>query len=116
MREKYPDNNYLQVRIFLLYFKYTNKRGYMIDLNMKVVEVMLNCKAIKKMREDRNTKVLDLDNLYESTVNTIISITPDIILNKWLDNMLEDKLVMPSMAVDRHYAETFIENIINQPG
>lgn len=87
-----------------------------IDLNKKMIEVVLNCNKIAKMREDRSTKVVDLDNLYESTIQDIIKITPDVALNQWLDNRLTDFEMMTALVdVDRNYAEQFIEDIINNP-
>lgn len=87
-----------------------------IDLNKKMIEVVLNCNKIAKMREDRSTKVVDLDNLYESTVQDIIKITPDVAINQWLNNRLTDFEMMTALVdVDRNYAEQFIEDIINNP-
>lgn len=87
-----------------------------IDLNKKMIEVVLNCNKIAKMREDRSTKVVELDNLYESTVQDIIKITPNVALNQWLDNRLDDHEMMTALvSVDRNYAEQFIEDIINNP-
>lgn len=87
-----------------------------IDLNKKMIEVVLNCNKIAKMREDRSTKAVELDNLYESTVQDIIKITPDVALNQWLDNRLDDCEMMTALvSVDRNYAEQFIEDIINNP-
>lgn len=87
-----------------------------IDLNKKMIEVILNCNKIAKMREDRSTKAVDLDNLYESTVQDIIKITPDVAINQWLDNRLDDDEMMTTLVgVDRNYAEQFIEDIINNP-
>lgn len=87
-----------------------------IDLNKKMIEVVLNCNKIAMMREDRSTKAVDLDNLYESTVQDIIKITPDVALNQWLDNRLEDcEMLTALVGVDRNYAEQFIEDIINNP-
>ena len=87
-----------------------------IDLNKKMIEVVLNCNKIAKMREDRSTKVVELDNLYESTIQDIIKITPDVAINQWLDNRLDDHEMMTTLvSVDRNYAEQFIEDIINNP-
>lgn len=87
-----------------------------IDLNKKMSEVILNCNKIAKMREDKNTKVIELDSLYESTVQDIIKITPDVALNHWLDNRLDDFEMMTALVgVDRNYAEQFIETVINDP-
>lgn len=85
-----------------------------IDLNKKMIEIMQNCNKIAKMREDRSTKVVELDNLYESTVKSIINIGPDVALNSWLDNNFSDESMMYIIlnGIDRNYASNFIESII----
>ena len=87
-----------------------------INLNKMMSEVILNCNKIAKMREDKSTKVVELNNLYESTVQDIIKITPDVALNHWLDNRLNDfEMMFVLGGVDRNYAEQFIETVINDP-
>lgn len=83
----------------------------MKSLNDRMIEVIDNCFKIKQMRLDRSTNIIELDNLYESTVKTIIDVTPDFALNAWLDNKLSDSEVLVGLTVDRNYAENFIENL-----
>lgn len=83
-----------------------------MTLNEKIGVVIDNCHAIDKMRNDRSTEIVKLDNLYEETVKVIIDITPDVTLNQWMDGKIDDREVMIGLNADRHYAETFIEEAI----
>jgi len=84
-----------------------------MSLEQKMESIIVNCAKIKQMRNDRTSNIIELNDIYEQTVKTIIDITPDVSLNQWLDGRLGDQEVIADLCVDRAYAEQFIEDAIN---
>lgn len=84
-----------------------------MSLEQRMESVIVNCAKIKQMRNDRTSNIIELNDIYEQTVKTIIDITPDVSLNQWMDGRLGDQEVIAGLCVDRAYAEHFIENVIN---
>lgn len=84
-----------------------------MSLEQKMESVIVNCAKVKQMRNDRTSNIIELNDIYEQTVKTIIDITPDVSLNQWMDGRLGDQEVIACLCVDRAYAEHFIENAIS---
>lgn len=68
-----------------------------------------------KMRRDKNSPVLELEEMYDSFVEYEYNVAQDVALNEWLDNRLNDARFSDSFLnteILKNYAINFLETKI----
>lgn len=87
----------------------SNNKKYSLETRFNALK--LGCITFGNKRNNENSTVEDLNKLHDYLITEYLDIMPDVFLNGWLNDEL-DEFHPNALNLDEDDAEEFVENVI----